>query len=202
MSNETESANMSAAGQEASSSGLKGVIRIVLPIVIVFGLYQGVMFGIRKYVDTKIEAPIGRPVEDFVLTDIDGGTWRASELRGKAVILHFFRSQCVSCHAMKRDMKRFAKELDAEKAQVLYLMVDKVQGFPEDMSARTILDMAFDGPVVMVDEAFVDAFYGSDWANVTPITYLVNQEGQVARALRGQQSYDELKAFVPSSLFD
>lgn len=179
---------------------IKSTVLAPLVVVGVIGLYFGVMAAIRSHVDGEIAKNVGEQVIDFELPGRDGRTWTAQELRGKTVILHFFRSRCVSCKGMRNEVVNFEKALDPAKAQMLYVLVDRVQGYSEEESQATLEYMNLDGPVVDANEAFVDAFHGAGWANVTPVTYVIDPDGKVQQALRGYADESMLRAAVPKDV--
>ncbi|MGK0263037.1 MAG: peroxiredoxin, partial [Planctomycetota bacterium] len=45
----------------------------------------------------------------------------------------------------------------------------------------------FTEPILMADVPFVELFHKAKWAQVTPITYVIDKNGIVRYALRGRQ---------------
>ena len=172
-------------------------VLLLAGVGLAFGAWQGVMWGVRKYVDSRIASAVDAPVVDFDLATVDGGRVTATDLRGRWVVLNFFRSQCAGCNAEAPAVRELAERLDPERATLVGILVDRVQGFPESMSQETLERMRYRHPVAWADAAFVDAFHGAGWSNVTPITYFVDPEGRVVASLRGHQTFESLTAPLP-----
>ncbi len=48
-------------------------------------------------------------------------------------------------------------------------------------------------PILMADEPFMELFHKAQWAQVTPITYVVDAQGLVRYALRGLQTVESIE---------
>jgi peroxiredoxin len=159
--------------------------------------WQGVVYGARALSNRRIQGSVGKPLPAFRLPTADGGQYDSTALRGKVAVLHFFRSRCHSCEQEKEEVRAFAAGLDPARVVLLGILVDRVQGFPEEDSRATLARMAYAHPILIADAAFADAFHGAGWTNVTPITYVVDANGTIVHALRGQQSAASLRAALP-----
>ncbi len=179
-------------GQPRSRRGLI----LIVALVCAYPAYSGVMLLVRKYVDHRIEAVVGHQLE-FVLRDRDGVELRAVDLRGRVVVLNFFRSNCVGCRAERDAIQTLAQRVDPAQGIVLSVMMDEVEGYSTEVTARTLQSFGYEHPVLMADAALVDAFHGAGWAHVTPVTYVADRKGLVQRSLRGHQSLDALLAALP-----
>jgi len=153
--------------------------------------------GVRGWVNVQLAATHGRLL-DRPLRDTAGHEWGPAELRGKTVVLAFFRSRCESCRAEREAIVALAGALDPQRAVLLSVMMDAVEGYPQDETARTLATLGYRHPVVMADAALVDAFHGSRWAHVTPVTYVLDGDGRVVTHLRGHQPLATLAAALPA----
>ncbi len=151
---------------------------------------------VRAYVNARLDAVHGRALE-FELLDTTGTRWTAAQLRGKTVVLSFFRSHCESCLAERDALRAFAERLDPARAQLLSVCMDRVEEYPEATTAATLAHMGYRHPVLFADASFVDRFHGAGWAHVTPITYVIGVDGRIQTHLRGDQSADALAAAIP-----
>lgn len=156
--------------------------------------YAVVRLGIRKVVDREIEKNVGHVIPDFDLPTIDGQRVKRSDFAGKVMILHFSRSKCSSCEIEKPEIQKFEKTLDASQVALITINTDRIMGFSEADSQKTISRSGFTHPIVFADQAFLDSFHGATWANVTPITYLVDRENRIVTTLRGAQMAVDLTA--------
>lgn len=173
------------------------VVKLLVAIGLTFGVYQLVMFGVRRFVDHKIESAVGGELIDFDVVDLAGKPWRSKELRGRWIVLHFFRSQCHSCLAERGAVKAFEGKIDPTKVTLLGVLLDRVQGYPEEMTRKTLEIVDYHHPILVANAAFVDAFHGAGWAHVTPVTYFIDPSGRIAHSLRGAQTLDSLLAPLP-----
>lgn len=149
--------------------------------------YLVVTTVVRRYVDGVIQHAVGHDLPAFSLVDRAGTTWTAAALRGKRVVLHFFRSHCEACDAEAPALRDLENALPADVV-LLHVMTDAVLRFPPELTAETIAAKNFARPVLMADAAFVDAFHTVKWSSVTPITYVVDAQGVVRFGLRGKQT--------------
>lgn len=162
------------------------VIALLVPVVLVLAWF-GVTGAIRRHVDGLIQHSVGHPLPEFRLTDRGGKEWTNADLRGKRVVLHFFRSRCGSCDAEAPAIRDLEQRLPADVV-MLHVMTDAVLDFPAEWTDDTLAHKRFERPVLMADAAFVDAFHQVKWSNVTPITYVVDTGGTVRFGLRGAQN--------------
>ena len=169
-------------------------IALVVPLVLV-AAYFGVTSYIRAHVDDLIAAAVDRPLPPFELTDRNGRQWSNEDLAGKRAVLHFFRSYCRSCD-LEAPAIRELEQQAGEDVIWLHVMTDVVLDIAPEVTAATIDRKQFEAPVLMADAAFVDAFHKAKWSQVTPITYVVDAEGTVRYALRGQQTVDSVTAAI------
>jgi peroxiredoxin len=153
---------------------------------------------VRARVDAAVQGPVGRALPSFSLPRADGkGSVGDAEVRGRPLVLHFFRSHCEVCEAEAEAWRQFERELP-EGSALLHVMTDRVLGFPAADTAATLERKAFTAPVVLADAAFVDAFHTAGWAGITPITYAADSKGVIRLALRGRQSLEDLRGALRS----
>ncbi|MEZ6037907.1 MAG: TlpA family protein disulfide reductase [Planctomycetota bacterium] len=169
-------------------------IALIVPLVLV-ALYFGVTTFIRWRVDQLIEHAVGSPLPTFSLADRTGRTWTRDDLVGHRAVLHFFRSKCGACDAEAPEIRALEQALPADTV-LLHVMTDRVLDFDPSWAGPTIEKKAYARPILMADQAFVDAFHSVTWSNVTPVTYVVDAAGVVRYGLRGMQT----KAVIEAAL--
>ena len=165
---------------------------ILLPVILV-GAWFGGKAIVRAHVDNIIQASAGKQLPAFELKDQAGELWSPEKLRGKPLLLHFFRSRCHSCDEEAPEYRLLEEQLPPEKATILHVMTDAVLGYPEAETLATIEGKRFQRPVLVADQAFVDAFHTVQWSQVSPVTYLVGADGVVHGALRGKQAAVDIR---------
>ncbi len=173
---------------------VKRLVSLLVVAAALFGIHRVVLVLVRAHVDGEIEKNVGGTLPAFSLEDTSGRAWSSDALAGKVVVLNFMRSACSSCEREKPAVRAFAAELDPDEVVLLSVMTDRVEGYAPETTERTLARAAFTHPVLMADAAFVDAFHGAGWAHVTPVTYFVRRDGEIAASLRGAQSLDSLRA--------
>ena len=166
---------------------------ILLPLLLIGAWYGGKAI-VRAHVANVIQASAGKQLPAFELKDQSGQVWSSERVRGKPLLLHFFRSRCHSCDIEAPEFRQLEEQLPVEKATILHVMTDAVLGFPEAETLATIEEKQFQRPVLVADQAFVDAFHTVQWSQVTPVTYFVNADGEVLGAWRGKQTAASLRA--------
>jgi peroxiredoxin len=167
------------------------VIALIVPVVLA-GAYFAVTAGVRWHVDSLIQHGVGKPLPQFVLTDRAGVVWSAADLAGKRTLLHFFRSRCHACEAEAPAIRELEKRLPADTV-LLHVMTDNVLDFPAELTAQTLANKNFQRPVLMADEAFMNAFHQVQWSNITPVTYVVDRSSVVRYGLRGRQTVESIE---------
>ncbi len=173
-------------------------VRWLAAVGILWAVVQGGLALVRLYVDSRIEGRVGEPSVDFVVDDTEGRTWRLADLRGRTVVLNFFRSRCVGCLAERDAVRALADRIDPQRAILLGVLVDRVQGFDAATTEATLARMGYTHPILVADHAFADAFHGAGWSHVTPVTYVLDGQGRITASLRGHQELDALLAALPA----
>jgi len=164
----------------------------LLAVALLVGGYFAVMAVIRAHVDGQIEKSVGTPLPEFALEDRDGKRWDPEGLRGRRVLLHFFRSRCPACLANAPEIRRLEASLGAGE-QLVGVMTDGALGFAPEETRATLAAHDYHHPVLMADEAFMEAFHGVAWSQVTPVFYVVDATGAIVRSFRGAQPFEVLR---------
>lgn len=171
---------------------------MVVPLLLI-GTYFAVTLGIRAHVDALIQQSVGKLLPEFRLVDTSGQEWSNERLRGKRVLLHFFRSFCSNCEAEAPGWRDLEGRLP-DDVVLLHVMTDVLLKVGPEVTAATIAKKGYARPVVMADAAFIDAFHHVDWSNVTPITYVVDAKGLIRFGLRGRQEPEVVSAALAAAI--
>ena len=108
-----------------------------LLVLLLVPAWFGVRWAVRVHVDGRIERMAGQPLPEFRLVGTDGEVYSPEVLRGRTVVLNFFRSRCVSCLAERDAIVELARSA-GERVLVLGVMTDAALGFPPEESTRTL----------------------------------------------------------------
>ena len=120
---------------------------------------------------------VGTPISDFHLPDLHGQTVSLEDFRGKQVLLVHWGPVCGFCESIAPDLARLHPELIDRGAHLILVTRDEAKA-NRDLAEEhgmecPILLMGVDDPLASV--AFRD--------QGTPVAYLLDQEGRVARPL-------------------
>ena len=168
-------------------------VGIALPLLLIAAWYGGKAV-VRWHVDGLIHGKVGVALQPFRRRDRLGVEWSPARLRGRPAVLHFFRSRCESCEREAPEYRALEQQVPASRAAILHFATDAVLEFPAEETAATIARKAYTRPVLIADKAFVDAFHSVAWSNVTPVTYVVDAQGNIRSALRGAQTASGIEA--------
>ena len=161
------------------------VASLVIPVLLV-AAYFGVMSYYRAHVTELIQHAVDKPLPEFRLVDLDGKQWTNKDLDGKRAVLHFFRSHCHSSDVEAPEIRSLERSRPGDVVW-LHVMTDVVLDVTPATTEATIARKQFTEPILMADVDFVELFHKAKWAQVTPITYVVDRAGIVRYGLRGLQ---------------
>ena len=170
------------------------LIGLLVPLVLIAS-YYGVMSYLRAHVSDLIAYSVDKPLPEFQLVDRDGKQWSNKDLVGKCAVLHFFRSHCSSCDIEAPAIRKLEKR-KPDDVVWLHVMTDIVLDVTPATTAATIARKEFSEPILMADAVFVELFHSATWAQVTPITYIVDKQGTVRYGLRGGQDAATIESAI------
>ena len=128
---------------------------------------------------TPSATPLAAP--DFTAYDRDGNSVRLSDYLGKPVVLNFWASWCPPC---KSEMPHFNKVYGDVKDDVVFLMVDLVDGMQETETSglKFVTDSGFGFPVLFDNDQDAANTYG---IRSIPATVFIGRDGTVAAGVEG-----------------
>lgn len=130
------------------------------------------------------------PAPDFTLQDVDGKTWRLSELRGRPVIVNFWATWCPPCREEMPSMQRAWEQLQAEGVMMLAVNVGE--------SADTVFQFTANYPVDFPLLLDLDSSVLSQWpVKGLPATFVVDAQGRIAYRAIGGREWDDPQLLAP-----
>ena len=126
----------------------------------------------------KVEAKKGSLAPDFLLMELGGGDFRLSDLRGKAVIVNFWATWCVSC---RKEMPQFVAAYDRYKDKGLEVVAVNLQESPSIIRPFAD-DFGMKFPVVLDKRGSVSDAYRLIGL---PTTYFIDREGVIHSVFLG-----------------
>ncbi len=118
--------------------------------------------------------PVGSPFSAFVLKDTAGDLVSLDSLRGSRALIVHWSPQCGYCDLIASELAALTEQLNAHHVQPLLVSYDDAPTNRE-MAERHGLR----APIVLLDGQRLDAFDQMG----TPVAYLLDQDGRVARPL-------------------
>lgn len=118
---------------------------------------------------------------DFTVIDKDGNKQKLSDFKGKPIVLNFWASWCPPC---KSEMPHFNKIYNEEKDEVVFMMVDLVNGQRETVESgkKYIEDNDYSFPVYFDTTQEAGDTYG---ISSIPSTLFIDKDGYVVVAYQG-----------------
>lgn len=121
------------------------------------------------------------PAPDFTVFDKQGKAVKLSDFAGKPIVLNFWASWCPPC---KSEMPNFNKVYADVKSDIVFLMVDMVDGQRETQpkGQKYIDEQGFDFPIYFDNEQQAAYNYG---VSSIPTTFFIDSKGDILTAYQG-----------------
>ena len=118
---------------------------------------------------------------DFTVFDEAGNPVKLSDFAGKPVVLNFWASWCPPC---KSEMPHFNAVYQDQQDEVVFLMVDQVDGQREtkEKGLQYVTEQGFEFPVYFDTKLEAATAYG---ISSIPTTLFINSEGKIVKGYQG-----------------
>jgi peroxiredoxin len=126
---------------------------------------------------------------DFRLADLEGGRLGPPDLAGQVVLLDFWATWCVPCHAQADILKELYPEVKGDGVE--FLAVDV--GESQDQVEEFIATRPFPYPVLLDPASEVADSLG---VYSLPTLMVIDRQGRVAHFAEGIHDADELRAIL------
>jgi thiol-disulfide isomerase/thioredoxin len=134
------------------------------------------------------------PAPDFTVFDAQGNKVKLSDFKGKPVVLNFWASWCPPC---KGELPDFNKEYANVKNDVVFMMVDLVDGQRETQAIgkKYIEDQGFALPIYFDSNQQAASAYG---ISSIPDTLFIDSDGNIVKGYQGAIDEETLIAGIKS----
>jgi cytochrome c biogenesis protein CcmG, thiol:disulfide interchange protein DsbE len=133
--------------------------------------------------------PVGSVAPDFELTDLEGGTVRLSDLRGRPVLLNFWASWCTSCKLESPVLERGAEVWAASDVAFLGVAVKDSRKWALEYAEESGLNY----PSGLDPTGSTMRAYG---VTGTPETFIIDPDGVVTARWIGPLSSSTLEQLL------
>lgn len=114
----------------------------------------------------------GRQHADFTLTDLEGRSWRLSELRGKVVVVNFWATWCPPCRKEMPDLEALYNQFKGEGLVVLAISDEDAAKVGPFIAERQVTY-----PILLDPGRKVNALFQVEGI---PKTFVYDREGKLA----------------------
>lgn len=183
------------------NSKTKIIIGVIVLVLTISGAYFAYNELSKNYTHNNVqnadetkETPKKEVVvaPDFTVIDTDGNKVKLSDFFGKPIVLNFWASWCPPC---KSEMPEFNKVYAEVKDEVLFFMVDMVDGQRETTTKgkQFIKDSGYSFPVYFDETEEAAYTYG---ISSIPTTLFIDKDGIVASGYKGAINEKTLRAGI------
>ena len=166
------------------------VIIFAVMVVVIAGLLGLAKFRLRLpggRARTATATAAGHQAPDFVLTDLQGHTFKLSDLRGKAVVLNFWATWCPPCKQEIPWFVEFQKRYGPQGLQIVGVNMD--DGGQQDVE-KFASENSVNYPILLGQEKVAEEYGGIDYL---PTTFYIDRNGVVIDRVFGQPGRDEIE---------
>jgi peroxiredoxin len=129
------------------------------------------------------------PAPNFLLTDVDGKTFRLSDYQGKVVVLEFMQTTCGYCQEQEPRMKELRSRFPAD---VVMVMISTNPGDTQEI-LRQYRDQNLVGWIAIRDTSGVSDAYS---VTGTPTIFIIDKNGNIAYQHVGFTDSDSAPALI------
>lgn len=133
-----------------------------------------------------------RSVRKLSLRDLEGNKVRMSDYQGRAVVLNFWATWCGPCKEELPRLATIAQDYASKNVAFILASVDEPKKLPLVRAYVTRQKIAL--PVWV--GATIDLLEQLSGVNVVPATLIIDERGEIVRAINGEAREEDVKEAV------
>lgn len=160
-------------------------------IILIFSVFSVFLPGLSLAVDTKTVELAGaqalnEQASGIVIMDLAGHTFMLKDLKGQAVILHFWASWCSPCKDELPALEKIHQEFKNSGLTVLAVSIEDNADLTRMTGLAASLGATF--PVYAIRQGADAERY---WSLGVPITYFIDKNGNIIGRIIGEGRWSE-----------
>ena len=163
-----------------------GVSRFVKKSVVVTGTLCIAFFVCSADASSQQVATQGNPIPEFKLSDLDGKSFKSSQLRGRVVLLDLWATWCEPCLEDIPMLNRLYANFGNRGLQVIGIAVQS--GRTNDIRQH-VEKLGIKYPVLVGNERIMELYVPVGF----PVRYLISRDGRIAAKYLGSLPDQEKK---------
>ena len=120
---------------------------------------------------------------EFMLKNLTGDSVRLEQFRGDYILLNFWATWCPPCVKEMPSMELLQQKFKEKGIHVVAISLDKE---PKEEVAAFVAKLKLTFPILLDPDGIVSDPYG---ANALPSTFILNPEGRVIAAAKGERDW-------------
>ncbi len=136
---------------------------------------------------------VGEPAPDFVIVDVNGGTFRLSNQLGHPVLLDFMGSNCPTCVAEMPELRSIYATYSTSGLRMISIDIGGYLGTEDPSAARTFMSTNGGSWPIALDNSNIGLRYG---VVSLPTLYILDPAGVVAYRNAGTTSAATLSEVI------
>ena len=163
-----------------------GVSRFVKESVVVTGTLCIAFFVCSADASSQQVATQGNPIPEFKLSDLDGKSFKSSQLRGRVVLLDLWATWCEPCLEDIPMLNRLYANFGNRGLQVIGIAVQS--GRTNDIRQH-VEKLGIKYPILVGNERIMELYVPVGF----PVRYLISRDGRIAAKYLGSLPDQEKK---------
>ncbi len=174
---------------------MKKLLILIVPVLLInsYSFGQSNVNQDRGYI-----VKVGQMAPDFTINEVNGKTFKLSDLRGKVVMLQFTASWCSVC---RKEMPFIEKEIwkPGEKEGLVLVGIDRDE--PKDKVVKFHNDMSISYPLALDPGADIFGLYANKEAGVTR-NVIIDRTGKIIFLTRlyDRKEFENMKKVIFNEL--